>query len=90
MAIVSKALIASLLISLLLFHLVEADHQLVTDARKGTSPPKKIGTCFNTFNKMLRCETIKLGAGYHQGHTYARGHAGHVARVATVFLQELP
>ncbi|MBA0700426.1 hypothetical protein Goshw_021504 [Gossypium schwendimanii] len=29
MAIVSKALIASLLISLLLFQLVEADHQLV-------------------------------------------------------------
>ncbi|KAB2082402.1 hypothetical protein ERO13_A05G186600v2 [Gossypium hirsutum] len=48
MAIVSKALIASLLISLLLFQLVEADHQLETDARKGTSPPKKIdcgGAC---------------------------------------------
>ncbi|XP_038996092.1 snakin-2-like [Hibiscus syriacus] len=48
LAVISRALIASLLVSLLLFQLVEADHQLVNDASKGTSPPKKIdcgGAC---------------------------------------------
>ncbi|XP_021284636.1 gibberellin-regulated protein 1-like [Herrania umbratica] len=43
----SKAFIASLLVSLLLIQLVEAD-QLVTDTGKETSPPEKIdcgGAC---------------------------------------------
>ncbi|XVF63689.1 hypothetical protein PTKIN_Ptkin09bG0107100 [Pterospermum kingtungense] len=44
---ISKALIASLLISLLLIQLVEAD-QMETNTYKGASPPKKIdcgGAC---------------------------------------------
>ncbi|XVE69738.1 hypothetical protein DITRI_Ditri10aG0015200 [Diplodiscus trichospermus] len=44
---ISKALIASLLISLLVLQLVKAD-QLVTNASKGNNPPKKIdcgGAC---------------------------------------------
>ncbi|XP_030955863.1 gibberellin-regulated protein 1-like [Quercus robur] len=38
---ISKALIASILISILVFHLVEADQLVNTDATKG-SPSKKI------------------------------------------------
>ncbi|GMY28268.1 gibberellin-regulated protein 1-like [Fagus crenata] len=87
---ISKALIASILIALLVIHLVEADQLVNTNAKPG-SPKKQIGDYFYfIYDGAIVEQHVLLGVNYHLGQTCARGHVGLAVLAAAVFHQALP
>ncbi|KAJ7005815.1 hypothetical protein NC653_005214 [Populus alba x Populus x berolinensis] len=100
MAMATKFLIASLLLSLLVLHFAEAGHDLVNSNLAASSPPKKIVIIPDLSHELTQNLDYRLslivealarqGASYHRGHACAREHVGLVVQDAAVFLQEQP
>ncbi|KAF9686725.1 hypothetical protein SADUNF_Sadunf02G0019300 [Salix dunnii] len=87
MAMFTKFLIASFLLSLLVLHFSVADHDPVVNSNLAASfPPEKIAPAMSHTVEAL----ARQGASYHRGHACAREHAGAVVQDAAVFLQEQP
>ncbi|KAL3603339.1 hypothetical protein D5086_004198 [Populus alba] len=104
MAMATKFLIASLLLSLLVLHFAEAGHDLIVEAlaRQGASyhrghacAREHVGLVVQDAAVFLQEQPTvvalaKLGVRYPLGLVFARGLAGHAVPDANVSLKELP
>ncbi|KAG5526758.1 hypothetical protein RHGRI_032874 [Rhododendron griersonianum] len=81
---ISKALIASIVLSLLVLDLVQAAQ---ADQATGYTPTgKAMSMQISTFPVIIAREPVPQGAAYHRGQTCATGHAEPAARDANAFL----